>query len=111
MREDLARLTQLAGERGATSILIGNPVRMNGLEGAGSAWVREFAEKLERHSGYDILLWDERLTTVEAGRVLRDSGISREKRGRAVDRLAAVILLQSYLESRSAAGGSGAQDG
>jgi len=111
MREDLARLTQLAGERGATSILIGNPVRMNGLEGAGSAWVREFAERLEKHSGFQVLLWDERLTTVEAGRVLRESGISREKRARAVDRLAAVILLQSYLESRSAAGESGDQGG
>ncbi|HSW48607.1 MAG TPA: Holliday junction resolvase RuvX [Bryobacteraceae bacterium] len=103
MREDLERLTRLATERGVGSILIGNPVRMNGSEGAGSAWVREFAGRLERHSGYRVTLWDERLTTVEASRVLRESGISREKRGRAVDRLAAVILLQSYLESCSAA--------
>ncbi|MFB3778283.1 MAG: Holliday junction resolvase RuvX [Bryobacteraceae bacterium] len=103
IREDLARLTRLAAERGVGSILIGNPVRMNGSEGAGSAWVREFAGKLEKRSGYPVTLWDERLTTVEAGRVLRESGISREKRGRAVDRLAAVILLQSYLESCPAA--------
>ena len=111
IREDLARLTQLATERGVTSILIGNPVRMNGSEGAGSAWAREFAEKLEKHTGFQVRLWDERLTTVEAERVLRDSGISREKRARAVDRLAAVILLQSYLESTSAAEGSGDQAG
>ncbi len=111
IREDLARLTQMAAERGVTSILIGNPVRMNGSEGAGSAWVREFAEKLEKHSGFRVRLWDERLTTVEAERVLRESGISRLKRGRAVDRLAAVILLQSYLESASAAEGTGDQAG
>jgi putative holliday junction resolvase len=107
IREDLAKLSQLAAERGVASILIGNPVRMNGSEGTGSAWVREFAEKLEKHTGFRVRLWDERLTTVEAGRVLRESGISREKRGRAVDRLAAVILLQSYLESCSAAAESG----
>lgn len=97
LREDLAALAQLATDRGVTLIILGNPVRLNGVEGAQSQWVRDFAAKLEARSGVPVRLWDERLTTVEAERVLHQSGISREKRGRAVDRLAAVILLSSYL--------------
>jgi putative Holliday junction resolvase len=107
LREDLSRVSEVAAARGANLILLGNPVRMSGLEGARSAWVRQFAEKLEARSGLAVQLWDERLTTVEAERVLRLGGVSREKRKRAVDRLAAVILLQSYLESVSAVGGPG----
>jgi len=107
MREDVSRLSELAAGRGVTLILIGNPLRMSGSEGAQSAWVREFAQKLESRLGLTVQLWDERLTTVEAERVLRQSGISLEKRKRAVDRLAAVILLQSYLESIAAAHGPG----
>ena len=57
-----------------------------------------FAETLGKRTGLPVQLWDERLTTVEAGRVLRSSGISIEKRAAAVDRLAAVLLLQSYLD-------------
>jgi putative holliday junction resolvase len=101
LREDLGRLASLAAGQGVTLIVIGNPRHMDGREGAQSAWVREFAEKLESRSGIIVRLWDERLTTVEAERVLRQSGISREKRGAAVDRLAAVILLESYLGSIS----------
>ncbi|RPI13081.1 MAG: Holliday junction resolvase RuvX [Acidobacteriales bacterium] len=101
LREDLGRLASLAAGQGVTLIVIGNPRHMDGREGAQSAWVREFAVKLESRSGTTVQLWDERLTTVEAERVLRQSGISREKRGAAVDRLAAVILLESYLGSIS----------
>ena len=99
LRDDLAALTQLAADRGVSLIVIGNPIRLNGVEGAQSVWVREFASKLEARTGIPVRLWDERFTTVEAERVLRESGIGREKRGRAVDRLAAVILLESYLGS------------
>lgn len=104
MREDLDRLARLADEKQVSMILLGNPVRMNGTEGPRSEWVRRFAEKLKARTGKEVRLWDERLTTVEAERVLRESGISREKRGRAVDRLSAVILLASYLDSAVAAG-------
>jgi len=104
VRDDLARLARLAGERGVTLVLVGNPVNMNGEEGRQSVWVREFAEKLQTRCGLTVRLWDERLTTKEAERVLRESGISRMKRGRAVDRLSAVLLLESYLESMAADG-------
>ena len=80
-------------------ILLGNPINMRGAEGRQSGWVREFAGALEARTGLPVKLWDERLTSVEAGRVLRSSGISIEKRAAAVDRLSAVILLQSYLDS------------
>ena len=98
-RSDLDALAELAGQRGVGLILLGNPVNMGGAEGRQSAWVREFAEALEQRTGLPIRFWDERLTTVEASRVLRQSGISLEKRAAAVDRLSAVILLQSYLDS------------
>lgn len=98
-RADLAALTRQVEEWDAGLILIGNPMHMNGVEGRQSGWVREFAGELSERAGRPVKLWDERLTTVEASRVLRASGISIEKRARAVDRLSAVILLQSYLDS------------
>ncbi len=98
-RSDLAALGSLIRERGVTQLLMGNPLHMSGKEGRQSEWVQEFASALEKHTGIPVRLWDERLTTVEASRVLRQSGISIEKRAAAVDRLSAVILLQSYLDS------------
>jgi putative Holliday junction resolvase len=98
-RTDLAALGSLMRERGVTRVLMGNPLHMSGAAGRQSEWVREFASALERYTGIGVQLWDERLTTVEASRVLRESGISIEKRAAAVDRLSAVILLQSYLDS------------
>jgi putative holliday junction resolvase len=98
-RADVALLEQLVREREVGLILMGNPINMGGQEGRQSAWVREFAGDLERRTGLPVKFWDERLTSVEAGRVLRASGIGIEKRAAAVDRLSAVILLQSYLDS------------
>jgi putative pre-16S rRNA nuclease len=98
-RSDLAFLEELARERDVGLFLLGNPINMRGAEGRQSGWVREFAAALESRTGLPVKLWDERLTSVEAGRVLRSSGISIEKRAKAVDRLSAVILLQSYLDS------------
>lgn len=101
IREDMARLSDIIREQGVTLVVLGNPLHMSGNEGRQSGWVRDFASRLEAHTGLPVRLWDERLTSVEAGRVLRSSGISIEKRARAVDRLAAVLLLQSYLEAQS----------
>jgi putative Holliday junction resolvase len=98
-RTDFAVLEQLVRERQVGLILMGNPINMRGDEGRQSGWVREFAQALEARTGLPVKLWDERLTSVEANRVLRSSGISIEKRAAAVDRLSAVILLQSYLDS------------
>src|SRR5277367_1149955 len=102
IREDLAALTALIEEREVALILMGNPLHMSGAEGRQAAYTREFAARLEKVSGKEVKFWDERLTTVEAQRVLRQSGISIEKRARAVDQLSAVILLESYLDSEPA---------
>ena len=99
VREDLAKLGQLIRENNVSLILMGNPVHMSGQEGRQSDYSREFGERLKAFARVDIKLWDERLTTVEAQRVLRESGISLQKRNQAVDRLSAVILLESYLDS------------
>ena len=98
-RTDFAALEQLIRERQVGLVLMGNPINMRGDEGRQSGWVREFAQALKERTGLPVKLWDERLTSVEANRVLRSSGISIEKRAAAVDRLSAVILLQSYLDS------------
>jgi putative Holliday junction resolvase len=98
-RADLEALGELVRERGVGLILMGNPINMRGTEGRQSGWVRDFAKSIEARLGVQVQFWDERLTSVEAGRVLRSSGISIEKRAAAVDKLSAVILLQSYLDS------------
>jgi len=95
----LAARSAIVRETGVTQILAGNPLHMSGAAGRQSEWVQEFAGAIEKHTGIPVKLWDERLTTVEASRVLRQSGISIAKRAALVDRLSAVILLQSYLDS------------
>jgi putative Holliday junction resolvase len=103
-REDLARLHEIIRDNKVTLLLMGHPLHMSGRESRQADYTREFAERLKAQTGVDIVYWDERLTSVEAGRVLRQSGISIEKRARAVDRLAAVLLLESYLDSLQIAG-------
>ena len=98
-RADLAQMARIAADHGVALFLVGDPLHMSGDAGRQAEWVRQFADDLAAHTGVAVRLWDERLTTVEASRVLRESGISIEKRARAVDRLSAVILLQSYLDS------------
>jgi putative Holliday junction resolvase len=99
IREDLAALEQIIREHDVRLILLGHPLNMSGTEGRQAAYTREFADRLAARTGVEVRLWDERLTSVEAERVLKESGISIQKRARAVDRLAAVILLESYLDS------------
>jgi putative Holliday junction resolvase len=97
-RSDLAALARVIQDKSVDRILLGNPLHMSGDAGTQADAARQFGELLARHTGKQVQLWDERLTTVEASRVLRESGISIEKRAKAVDQLSAVILLQSYLD-------------
>ena len=99
IRSDLAQLARIISEYNVSRILIGNPLHMSGQEGRQAEHARDFGARLQAATGLPVEFWDERLTTVEAQRVLRQSGISIEKRAKAVDRLAAVILLESYLDS------------
>ena len=99
IREDLGKLSQLIAEKNVTLLLMGQPLHMSGHEGRQSEYTRDFAGRLRKATGVPLQFWDERLTTVDAQRVLRESGIGIQKRAQAVDRLAAVILLESYLDS------------
>jgi putative Holliday junction resolvase len=76
------------------------PLRLSGAEGTQSEKMRGFAEELQSHFGVTVHLWDERWTSTEANRILRDAELSIEKRAKAVDRMAAVLILQSWLEAR-----------
>lgn len=104
IREDLSALASLIEEREVGLILMGYPLHMSGREGRQAEYTREFAERLQARTGVPLRYWDERLTTVEAERVLRSSGISIAKRARAVDKLAAQILLESFLSLESSPG-------
>ncbi len=99
VREDISRLARMIEEKEIKLILMGYPLHMSGDESRQSEYTKDFARRLRNATGMEPKLWDERLTSVEAGRVLKLSGISIEKRARAVDRLSAVILLESYLDS------------
>jgi putative holliday junction resolvase len=97
-RADLEALRSLVQEYDPQLLLVGQPLHMSGHAGRQAEGAAEFAMHLGRQLHRPVRLWDERLTTAEAQRVLRQSGVSIEKRGAAIDRLAAVILLQSYLD-------------
>lgn len=99
IRDDLAYLVQLIADKNVSLILMGNPLHMSGRESRQGEYTREFAARLGEASGIEVQFWDERMTSIAAERVLKESGISIRKRALAVDRLAAVILLESYLDS------------
>ena len=99
LRADVAELERIASEYDVSLILMGLPLHMDGKEGRQVQYTREFAQYLTGRTGRPVQFWDERMTSVEAGRVLRDSGISIAKRAKAVDRLSAQILLESYLST------------
>ena len=96
--DDLEHLRALVDEYSVAQVLVGNPIGHGGGETAMSQQAAEFAEKLRKRLPCPVDLWDERLTSVEANRMLGEAGMSLGKRQRAVDRVAAVLILQSYLD-------------
>ncbi len=98
---DLEHIRKVAEEYSAERVIVGNPIGHDGNETAMSRRAAAFAQKLRRRLGCPVELWDERLTSAQANRVLRDSGMGIEKRRRAADRVAAVLLLQAYLDRRA----------
>ena len=100
-RADFGRLERTIREYQVREIVLGNPLHMSGLEGTQSKKVAEFAEELRQRFQLPVHLWDERLTSAEANRLLRENEVSLKKRARAVDRMAAVLILQSFMQSRS----------
>jgi putative holliday junction resolvase len=99
-RHDFEALRRLIAAYEVKEIVIGLPLRMSGIEGTQAAKMQAFAEELRRRFQLPVHLWDERLTSAEANRLLRENELSIEKRGQAVDRIAAVLILQGWMENR-----------
>lgn len=97
---DLRAIAALLREHGATEIVVGLPLSMSGERGAAAAHAERFARVLGEHLGVPVHLQDERLTTVEADRRLADAGVRGRERRRAVDRTAATVILQAFLDTR-----------
>jgi putative Holliday junction resolvase len=98
---DLARLLEVAREYQVQEIVVGFPRHLDGRPGEHASAIMELARTLGATLGVPVATWDERLTTVEADRVLLQADLSRRRRRRVVDQVAAVLILQSYLEYRS----------
>jgi putative holliday junction resolvase len=101
-RHDLAALERVIREYAVQEIVVGLPLRMSGAEGTQSEKMQGFAEDLRKRFRLPVHLWDERLTSAQANRLLRETELSIEKRARAVDRMAAVLILQGWMEGREA---------
>lgn len=101
LRQTLARIEELIGEYEVGEIVLGLPKNMNATEGERAELTLEFKEKLERRTGLTVHMWDERLTTVAADRTMMEAGVRREDRKKYVDMIAAVLILQGYLDRRS----------
>ena len=99
LRHTLSRLEELIVEYQVEEIVLGFPKNMNDTVGERAQKSLEFKDKLERRTGLPVTMWDERLTTVAADRAMIEAGIRRENRKAYVDKLAAVFILQGYLDS------------
>jgi putative Holliday junction resolvase len=100
-RLDFERLNKLAREYEVAEIVVGLPLRMSGAEGTQAEKMQIFAEELRTRLQVPVHLWDERLTSAEANRLLRETDMSIRRRGQVVDQMAAVLILQSWMEHRA----------
>ena len=99
LRQTLARIEELIQEYQVDKIVLGYPKNMNNSEGVRCEKTQEFKEMLERRTGLEVILWDERLTTVAADHTMMEASVRREDRKNYVDMIAAVLILQGYLDS------------
>jgi putative holliday junction resolvase len=100
-KHDFEHLRKVIREYKVKEIVVGLPLRMSGAEGIQSDKMNVFAEELRRRFRIPVHLFDERLTSAEANRLLRETDLSIEKRGKAVDRMAAILILQGWMELRA----------
>lgn len=99
LRQTLARIEALMEEYEVGKVVIGLPKKLNNEEGDRCDKTREFAAMVERRSGLEVILWDERLTTVSADAVLAEGGVAKKNRKEYIDKVAASLILKGYLES------------
>ena len=100
-RLDFEQLEKIIRDYQVVEIVVGLPLRLSGAEGTQSDKMRQFAEELRRRFQLPVHLWDERLTSAQANRLLRETDMSIRRRGEVVDQMAAVLILQSWLDARS----------
>ena len=98
LRRTLARIEELIAEYEVEKIVLGFPKNMNNTVGERAEKALEFGEMLKKRTGLEVIMWDERLTTVEADRTLIEAGVRRENRKQYLDGIAAVFILQGYLD-------------
>jgi len=99
-RLDFERLEKVVREYAVAEIVVGLPLRMSGAEGGQAEKMQRFAEELRQRFGLPVHLWDERLTSAQANRLLRETEMSIKRRGQVVDQMAAVLILQSWMDAR-----------
>ena len=99
LRKTLARIDELIASYQADKIVLGYPKNMNGTEGKRCEETLAFKEMLENRTHLEVILWDERLSTVTADKTIMETGIRREHRKEYVDEIAAMVILQGYLDS------------
>lgn len=102
-RADFEQLGNVIREYQISELVVGYPLRMSGNEGVQAEKMHHFAEELRHRFKLPVHLWDERLTSAQANRVLRETEMSIKRRGEVVDRLAAVLILQSWMDARASA--------
>jgi putative Holliday junction resolvase len=100
-RTDFARLEQVVREHNVAEIVIGLPLRMVGGEGIQAEKMQAFAEEVRRRFRLPVHLWDERLTSAQANRLLRETDMSIKRRGEVIDQMAAVLILQSWMDAKA----------
>ena len=102
LEKDIARLQELMSQYETKTLIMGYPKNMNGTEGPRCEFVKELAEEIRRaEPETEIVFWDERLSTVAASHSLIEADISRKKRKKVIDKMAAVFILQGWLDSKS----------
>ena len=100
LRQTLARIETLAKEYEVEKFVIGLPKHMNNDIGERAEKSMEFGQMLQRRTGIEVVMWDERLTTVSAHKILNENNVRGKKRKAVVDAVAAEIILQNYIDSR-----------
>lgn len=100
LRQTLARIEALCKEYEVETIVLGYPKNMNNTEGTRAQETVAFKEMVEKRTGLSVVLWDERLTTMESERVLMAGGVRRENRKQVIDQMAAALILQSYMNAK-----------
>jgi putative Holliday junction resolvase len=99
-RTDFAKLERVIRDHSVSEIVMGLPLRMSGAEGIQAEKMQAFADEVRRRFKLPVHLWDERLTSAQANRLLRETDMSIKQRGAVVDQMAAVLILQNWMDAR-----------